>query len=517
VEPLQAGDPLYVGIYRLTGRLGAGGMGRVFLGVSPGGRKVAVKLVLPEHSADPGFRQRFAREVAAARQVGGFHTAPVVDADPAADPPWMVTAYIPGPSLDEVVRSAGPLDPSSLRALGAGLAEGLGAVHAAGLIHRDLKPANVIMAEDGPRIIDFGIARAADATPLTSSGVLIGTFSFMSPEQVRGERLGPESDIFSLGGVLAYAATGRGPFDSPTVPAIIHRIVTEPPDLGSLSGPLRSVISACLAKNPADRPTLHHLLSVLSDVPGQFAPSRQLSVPVSPRTPPPGATLPPAQATKSTGGRGTQRFPTAPAWGASAPAQGTGSARENSGRFPVRRTAALSGAFAAVLAIVLAVVFSTHDGRGSQTGATGTTTSNQTGSRQPSTSGVPTHSGGSPTAGPATGTTVCTLPLNGCTGYNATALQSEPSEITVSEDGAAYIKYLTWSGWGTATATGTGTLEADNCNPNCAQGHDTPYAATVTVSHLVPYGNGEQAYSTMAVSVPGSPSRSETFSTRLVP
>jgi serine/threonine protein kinase len=184
-------------------------MGRVFLGISPGGRKVAVKLVLPEHSADREFRQRFAREVAAARRVGGDLTAPVVDADPAADPPWMVTAYIPGPSLDEVVRSAGPLESSALRALGAGLAEGLGAVHAAGLVHRDLKPTNVIMAKDGPRIIDFGIARAADATSLTSSGVLIGTFSFMSPEQVRGERLGPESDVFSLGGVLAYAATGR--------------------------------------------------------------------------------------------------------------------------------------------------------------------------------------------------------------------------------------------------------------------------------------------------------------------
>ena len=147
MEALQAGDPPYVGAYRLMGRLGAGGMGRVFLGVSPGGRNVAVKLMLPEHSADKEFRQRFAREVAAARQVGGFHTAPVVDADPDADPPWMVTAYIPGPSLDAVVRSAGPLDPSAMRALGAGLAEGLAAVHAAGLVHRDLKPSNGLLRE----------------------------------------------------------------------------------------------------------------------------------------------------------------------------------------------------------------------------------------------------------------------------------------------------------------------------------------------------------------------------------
>ena len=275
MEPLQAGDPRYVGGYRLTGRLGTGGMGRVFLAVSPGGRNVAVKLMHPEHAADSGFRQRFAREVAAARQVGGFHTAQVVDADPAADPPWMVTAYIPGPSLEEVVRSVGPLDTATLRALAAGLAEGLKAVQAAGLIHRDLKPANVIMAEDGPRIIDFGIARPFDAPSLTTSGVLIGTFSFMSPEQVRGERLGPESDVFSLGGVLTYAATGHGPFDAASVPAIIYRIATEPPDLGSLSDPLQGVISACLAKNPAERPTLDQLLSFLSGLPDQSPPSWQ--------------------------------------------------------------------------------------------------------------------------------------------------------------------------------------------------------------------------------------------------
>ena len=238
MEPLQAGDPICVGVYRLTGRLGAGGMGRVFLGVSPGGRKVAVKLMLPEHSADWDFRQRFACEVAAARQVGGFHTAPVVDADPAADPPWMVTAYIPGPSLAEVARSGGPLDPSALRALGAGLAEGL-----------------------------------APSTP-------------------------PGSSIATL--------------------------------------------------------------------------SRAMS-----------------------------------SW---------------------RRTV-----------------------------------------------------------------------------------------LGSSADGAAYIKDLTWRDWGTATATGTGTLEGDNCNPNCAEGHHTAYGATVTLSGLVPYGNGEQAYSVMAISVSEGPSRSETFSTGLVP
>jgi Protein kinase domain len=264
VEPLRADDPRMVGSYRLLGRLGSGGMGRVFLGESPGGRKVAVKLMLPEHAPDAEFRQRFAREVAAARQVGGFHTAPVVDADPSGDPPWMVTAYIPGPSLDAAVRTDGPLDTAAVRNLGAALAEGLLAVHACGLVHRDLKPQNIIMAADGPRIIDFGIARLADATALTSSGVLIGTFSFMSPEQVIGTQVGPPSDVFSLGSVLAFAATGRGPFDAPTVAAVIHRIATDTADLAEIGDPLRGIIGACLTKDPAARPNLSDLLGLFT-------------------------------------------------------------------------------------------------------------------------------------------------------------------------------------------------------------------------------------------------------------
>ncbi|MGI5231113.1 serine/threonine-protein kinase [Actinoallomurus sp. CA-142502] len=165
MDPLRPGDPRQVGPYRLTGRLGAGGMGEVFLGVSPGGRKVAVKLIRPEHASSPQFRARFAREVQAAQRVGGFHTAPVVDADPDAESPWLVTAFIPGPSLHRLVTEQGPLEPATVREMGAGLAEGLAAIHACGVVHRDLKPGNVIMAEDGPRVIDFGIARPDDAGP----------------------------------------------------------------------------------------------------------------------------------------------------------------------------------------------------------------------------------------------------------------------------------------------------------------------------------------------------------------
>jgi serine/threonine protein kinase len=180
-----------VGAYRLLARLGEGGMGQVFLGESPGGRMVAVKLLHPAHLADTEFRARFAREVAAARMVNGFYTAPVVDADPAASPPWMVTAYVAGPSLAAAVAERGPLGATQAQRLGAALAEGLAAIHACGLVHRDLKSSNIILADDGARIIDFGIARAAGASALTSTGTVIGTFAYMSPEQIMGRAVGP--------------------------------------------------------------------------------------------------------------------------------------------------------------------------------------------------------------------------------------------------------------------------------------------------------------------------------------
>jgi serine/threonine protein kinase len=262
MDPLRVGDPRQVGVYRLVNRLGDGGMGQVFLGVSPGGRPVAVKVIRPEFSTDIEFRQRFAREVDAARRVGGFHTAPVVDAGPYDDPPWMVTAYIAGPSLQAVVTDGGPLAPAGVSRLGAALTEGLGAIHRSGLVHRDLKPANIIMADDGPRIIDFGIAQAAGATSLTTPGTVIGTYSFMSPEQVRADSATPESDVFALGCVLAYAATGRPPFDASNGAAIIYRVLNEQPDLGDLPpGVLRDTLVACLAKDPHRRPLLPDLLA----------------------------------------------------------------------------------------------------------------------------------------------------------------------------------------------------------------------------------------------------------------
>ena len=267
MEHLKPGDPSRVGNYRLIGRLGEGGMGQVFLGLSPGGRQVAVKIIHPGYASGKQFRERFAREIEAARRVGGFHTASVVDADPEADPPWMVTAFIHGPSLQQAVAESGPFSLEQICRLGAGLAEGLAAIHACGLVHRDLKPSNVILADDGPRIIDFGIARAAEASPMTTAGMVVGTYSYMSPEQLRGEVAGPASDVFALGCTLAFAATARVTFGDDSIVTVVYRITTEPPDLTGVTEEhgFRQLIGECLAKNPADRPSLATILERLAE------------------------------------------------------------------------------------------------------------------------------------------------------------------------------------------------------------------------------------------------------------
>ncbi len=264
MEELQAGDPPQIGPYLLLGRLGAGGMGQVFLGRSPGGRLVAVKVIRAELAGDPGFRARFAREVAAARKVSGVFTAAVVDADPAAPLPWLVTAFVTGLSLAEAVGEYGALPVASVLALAAGLAEGLGAVHAAGVVHRDLKPSNVLLAADGPRVIDFGISRAVDATQMTRTGMVIGSPAFMSPEQVEGGAVGPASDVFSLGAVLVFAATGEGPFGRGAPTALMYRVVHGTPRLDRLPGPVRPLAERCLAKDPGQRPTAAQFLAELT-------------------------------------------------------------------------------------------------------------------------------------------------------------------------------------------------------------------------------------------------------------
>lgn len=235
----------------------------VYLGRSQSGRAVAVKVVRPELSNEPGFKRRFADEVAASRRVGGFHTAPVVDADPDGEPAWLVTAFVPGPTLQAVLARVGSLPLDTLTVLAAGLAEALEAIHRAGVIHRDLKPANIIVAEDGPRVIDFGIARALDGTALTQTGLQIGTPGFLAPEQLTGGAVTPAVDMFALGVVLTQAAGGTPFGDGPSA-ARHYKVVHEEPDLTAVPGELREAVGACLSKDPAARPTPTALLDSLT-------------------------------------------------------------------------------------------------------------------------------------------------------------------------------------------------------------------------------------------------------------
>ena len=265
VQELQPHDPRKVGPYWLLGRLGSGGMGQVFLGQSPEGPLIAVKVVRAELAEQAEFRNRFAREVAAARTVSGLFTAAVVDADVDAPVPWLATAYVPGPSLAEAIARHGPLPASSVLALAEGLAEGLGAIHAAGIVHRDLKPPNVLLAEDGPRVIDFGISRAAEATMLTSTGVIFGSPAFMSPEQAKGHRVGPPSDVFSLGAVIYFAAIGAAPWGHGSTEAMIYRVVHEQPKLTPLPAGIRWIVARCLAKEPQERLAPSDITALLGD------------------------------------------------------------------------------------------------------------------------------------------------------------------------------------------------------------------------------------------------------------
>ncbi|MCF1600173.1 serine/threonine-protein kinase, partial [Streptomyces muensis] len=266
MEKLGSGDPQRIGAYRLLARLGAGGMGDVYLARSDRGRTVAVKLVRRELAAQEEFRARFRQEVQAARQVGGFWTAPVLDADTEADVPWVATGYVAGPSLQQVVgRDHGALPERSVRILAAGLAHALKDIHAAGIVHRDLKPSNVLVTIDGPRVIDFGIARAletVDESGLTRTGALVGSPGFMAPEQVRGDRITPACDVFCLGSVLAYAATGTLPFGSVDsgAHAVMFRIAQEEPDLEGVPEGIADLVRDCLRKDPGARPTLERIL-----------------------------------------------------------------------------------------------------------------------------------------------------------------------------------------------------------------------------------------------------------------
>jgi serine/threonine protein kinase len=263
-ERLRRWDPDRIGPFVILGRLGAGSMGQVYLGRSAAGRLVAVKTIRVELAEEAGFRNRFAQEVAAARRVSGVFTAAVVEADPEADLPWLATAYIPAPSLSRLVQACGPLPVPAVKWLAAGCAEALQSIHTAGLVHRDLKPSNVLIAPDGPKVIDFGVARAAERIELTSARGAVGTPAYMAPEQARDTRQASvASDVYSLGATLAYAATGHPPYTGDTAMDVLARLATEPPDLSGLPDELGELIGECLERVPRMRPSSSAMLAQL--------------------------------------------------------------------------------------------------------------------------------------------------------------------------------------------------------------------------------------------------------------
>ena len=321
LEPLAPGDPPRIAGYRLQGRLGAGGMGQVYLAAAPGGRPVALKVMHPHLAGDRAFRARFEREVTAARRVHGMYTALVLDADPAATPPWLATAYVPGLSLREAVARHGPMPVRTVQILAASVAEALQAIHAAGLVHRDLKPSNVLLAPDGPRVIDFGIARAAEDAELTGSGIRIGSPPYMAPEQVAGQPVSGATDVFALGALIVYAATGRPAFGAGPDLAVLYRVRHEPADLAGCPDELRPLAGWCLAKDPAARPAPGEVVSWcrsrLAGWTGQIVRpwlppqvTRELPGPAGPGTVP----LPPPAATRPAGPGPSGRRPGGPPW-----------------------------------------------------------------------------------------------------------------------------------------------------------------------------------------------------------
>ncbi|WP_433554905.1 serine/threonine-protein kinase [Pseudonocardia xinjiangensis] len=263
MEEIAADDPRTLGRYRVVSRLGNGGLGRVLLGVDDAGRRVALKVVHPQLAALPGFRERFRREVQLAATAPPWFTAALLDADPDGDPPWVATAYVEAPSLQAYVSANGPLGRAGTLALAVRMADGLVAMHGAGLVHRDLKPSNVLLAEDGPCLIDGGFSRTVDPMLAAQAGHVVATPEYMTPEEIAGLDVGPAGDVFCLGSLIGYAATGRSPFAADSVPGVLHRVAQAEPDLGPLDGPLRDAVVACLAKDPAARPTAARLRDLL--------------------------------------------------------------------------------------------------------------------------------------------------------------------------------------------------------------------------------------------------------------
>jgi serine/threonine protein kinase len=479
--PLQQTDPSRVGGYRLVARLGAGGMGVVYLAETRDGQPVAVKVLRPELADNPEFRTRFGREVTALTRIQGMCTVRVIEADTEAPKPFLVTEYADGPSLSEYVDAHGPLDPRMLYGLATGLAEALTAIHAAGIVHRDLKPSNVLLTARGPKVIDFGIAQALDTTSLTRTGITVGSAGFMAPEQITG-RAGTAADVFTWAVTVAFAAGGRAPFGTGASDAIMYRIMHAAADISAVPPDLRPLVEAALAKDPQARPTAAQLLAQLTGTAAQYENPTQTVLAQTWHTP-------------ATGPIAPAPGPTGPAPGPTGPAPGlTGStaprpARRRAALLPVVLTLAfLLAAGGTALGLALAGKPASHAATGGTTAPASSpspATTPSSAATTPTTPAASTTPPSTPASTPPTtpastpvSTVPASLPLLTVGGYTG----MKPTEIAYSGDATNVVTKIAWSSWTATGASGAGTSDIDSCNPNCAQAPPSLVPTTVTLS-----------------------------------
>ena len=504
--PLRDTDPARVGSYRLLARLGAGGMGVVYLASGQDGRPVALKVLRPEMANDVEFRKRFSREVTALTRVRGVCTVRVIDADTTSAQPFLVTEYAEGPSLAEYVDSRGPMDPQMLYGLATGLAEALTAIHAAGIVHRDLKPSNVLLTAGGPKVIDFGIAQVLEATAVTRAGMTVGSAGYMAPEQIMG-RAGTAADIFSWAVTIAYAASGQSPFGTGTSEVILYRIMHETPDITAVPPSLHAQVAAGLDKDPHVRPTAPELLTQLTRTAAMpSAGSDNLTQTVLAQTWHPAGPLPPGPPPSRPGRcrRPPSRPEPLPRPGPLPrpeplpSAQSPGAPRRGGIRRPVLLTlvlaiAVLLGAGGAALAYALSghpSTSSNNSSGGTSNSPTAPATSVVTGSSAAGTSGSSgtgssTGTTGSPSqtasASASASSSPATLPVLTVGSYSG----MHPTEIAYSGDSTNVVTGLSWGSWTATSATGTGTSDIDSCVPSCAAASPNNVPATVTLSNPV--------------------------------
>ena len=473
--PLQQTDPPRVGGYRLVARLGAGGMGVVYLAETRDGQPVAVKVLRPELADNPEFRARFGREVTALTRIQGICTVRVIEADTEAPKPFLVTEYADGPSLSEYVDARGPLDPQMLYGLATGLAEALTAIHAAGIVHRDLKPSNVLLTAAGPKVIDFGIAQALDTTSLTRTGITVGSAGFMAPEQITG-RAGTAADIFTWAVTVAFAAGGKAPFGTGPSDAIMYRIMHAAPDISAAPPGLRPLVEAALAKDPQARPTAPQLLAELTNAQLTGAGARYEN--------PTQTVLAQTWHPSATGPMGAAPGPTAPR------GPGPKPSRRRTALLPVVLTLAfVLAAGGTALGLALA-------GKPASPAASGTAPPRRPARPSPRAAPRPRprrppraarrpppppaprdHPGQHPRQHSAS-TGQGQLPVLTVGGYTG----MKPTEIAYSGDATNVVTKITWSSWTATGASGQGTSDIDSCNPNCAQAPPSLVPTTVTLS-----------------------------------